>query len=561
MANIPLLPPSPRDVQSHAPAAESRARLSVDQALTAAAGSLPSTPQAGGTFSIDIDEEGGAVVSVSDLPALARLRTLVNSCEVGDSHVIGHQRLAQTASFAWRGVMECFYGELWDPSARRAVVEAAAESGANCYVYGPAADQLTGMAWREPYHGAAAEALVDLTAEAARRGIRSVWRCSPSAPLSPQDALRPSSDGDITDLLRKVESVAELGFDSVLIAFDDIENGLDPASARAYAHDPNPLAAAHADVINRVVGAIGAERVVACPTHYWGASESAYRARFGEALAEGVSVCWTGEAVIPSSISAADAHAVARELGHPLWIWDNYPVNDWDVESITASYFDSVAGLGNAVVPRRLPLAPLTGREGRLGEAAQAYTANAAIGALSGTPALRTALDFAWLGEAYDASTSWRGALRATGAPVEALEIVADAVGPVSGGPGRTPSRLARACGRVLSADQGEQADAIDALALEVDVHIAALNQLKAHPSGFVTALQPWLYELARQCTLSSLSVSALRSEPEGMARWSNALQHALRQPSTTVVASDAGRAVAMFARGVVAGGLPQIPA
>ena len=50
-----------------------------------------------------------------------------------------------------RAVMECFYGPLWQPSSRRGIVQAAAAAGATDYIYGPAADEHTGPAWREPY--------------------------------------------------------------------------------------------------------------------------------------------------------------------------------------------------------------------------------------------------------------------------------------------------------------------------------------------------------------------------------------------------------------------------
>jgi hypothetical protein len=243
-------------------------------------------------------------------------------------------------------------------------------------------------------------------------------------------------------------------------------------------------------------------------------------------------------------------------------VWDNYPVNDWDLNSPTASLLSALPGLDNAVAARRLPLSPLAGRDPELPSVAHIYAANAAVDPVSGMPAMATALDYAWSGPAYRWEDSWASALRATAIPEQALVTLADASGPVLGGPTELASKFARACARVLAAEIIERRDAaLDALDLVIDEHVDALRAVRATGSAFAVEVQPWTQELARQCTLARLAILSIRTDIAERAPISRALQDALAQPSTRTMVSGAGRLLAEYARGLAAGGMPDIPA
>lgn len=518
------------------------------------------TLRPGGGFRITIDSGGRARVQVADQASLARLRLLLEQTRQPISEDDLVLECEQTPSFANRAVLECFYGELWSPDDRDAVIRAAAASGANLFVYGPAADRLTGGGWRDPYCGSPKDNLEQLRTSAHAEGMRGVWRVSPAAPLEPSHAIRVGERHEIEALITKVQAALDLGFDAVLIAFDDIPDGLDVQARALYADAEHPLAAAHASTINAVAAAIGPDRTIACPTSYWGLAPSGYRRQFGEILTPGIPVVWTGPSVISDSIDADDARTVAEELQHPLWIWDNYPVNDWDTDHMGAQ-LAGPEGIGNIMAPRRLPLAPLVGRDRRLAEVATAYGNDLAVDAHTGIPAVRTALDFAWDSASYDPQRSWISALTMSGLDHAALALLGDATGPVSGGGRRQPSGFAAACARTLIASPEERPAALTALKEVIGEHAAAIRSLRNSSGPLVRELRPWLDELGRQCAFATLAARTLGAERPQTGTIPLQLRDALGQPSHVSVASGAGRMLAEFARGIAAAGEPDIPA
>ncbi|MEI3848765.1 MULTISPECIES: beta-N-acetylglucosaminidase domain-containing protein [Microbacterium] len=457
-----------------------------------------------------------------------------------------------------RSVNECFYGERWVPQDRISVLEHAAEAGANAYVYGPSADRRTGGLWRDRYDGVEGEVLADFATAARALGVEPIWRVSPSAPLEPERGMRLTDPEDLAELVGKIDSVFALGFERVLIAFDDLTHGLDAQAAEVFADAAHPLAAAHAAVVRAVGEAVGHHRLIVCPLHYWGAEPSSYRRAFGAGFPAEVPVIWTGRAVISDEITAREAQGVADELGHPLWLWDNYPVNDWDMDGIGADVLHvSAAGLDNLVTPRRLPLAPLRARDAALAGVLQGMGANLALDPWTGIPAASTLLAFAADPVSYDPDLAWRRAVERLDTAPDALAVLADAAGPGSGAPIAAPSSLARACGRVLA--EGPEPGVLHALEEAIASHVDALVTLRARPSRLTWELRPWLVELGRQCHLVSLAVAALRSSGEERGDLVVALRGALLHASTVSVASGAGRALAEYARGMMAGGTPAI--
>lgn len=517
-------------------------------------------PAPGGGFRLRMDADGRTDVHVFDLPSLSRLEHAVGMAAARHDRSDLIQVVEEHAATPWRAVQECFYGERWSSESRAAVLAAATQHGASAYVYGPSADRRTGDLWRELYTGPLREELRAFAAEASARGVRPIWRVSPAAPLQPTAALRPADDEDVSALLKKIDDMLDLGFESVLIAFDDITAGLDAVSAGRFADSRHPLASAHASVVNRVAAHVGAEQVLACPTHYWAPAPSAYRRTFGESLGDGIMVCWTGPAVISDAITTAETVAVAEEVGHDLWLWDNYPVNDWDVLTIGSAGFHGQSGLDNMVTPRRLPLAPLRAREAGLLDAVRGYGANASIDPLSGIPALRTALDFSWSGPRYSADRSWHAALLATGLDLRAMSLLADATGPLAGGVRAGVPLLARACARVLGAEREEWDDALQQLDAVISEHREAIARLRETPGPLLNELRPWLHELARQCTLATLAHRALTGSARDRTALAIELAEALARPSSVAAAIGGARPLAEYARGLVGGGAPELP-
>jgi len=345
--------------------------------------------------------------------------------------------------------MECFYGPRWSTQDRRDVIERVASHGATTYVYGPGADPRTGARWREAYSAKGRDEIANLVEDAHKCGMEVVWRVSPGAPLDRKMAMALSDVDELRTLMRRVHEVVDLGCDRILIAFDDIDGDLDAPTRAAFAHDSHPMAAAQARVLNAVSRELAERgvRMLACPTHYWGVRASSYRYRLGELLEPAVAVCWTGTGVISASISADQVQHVSEQFQHPLWLWDNFPVNDWD-------------GIGtaftNEMTPRRLPLAALRGREPEVASLVAGYGSNSALQPRAGLPAVASALDWAWGPHGYCPDRSLAVALDETGLDRWALEALADACGSVAAG-SRKPGDLASVCAELIAFDCSER--------------------------------------------------------------------------------------------------------
>lgn len=415
-------------------------------------------------------------------------------------------------AFLNRGLMECFYGPHWTPAARAAAVQAIAESGGDLYVYGPAADSRTGEDWRSPYDGPAAEQQNQLIAAADAHGVRAAWRVSPSAPLNRARAMRLGDPDEQTILVdRCLEQVAR-GYRLIVIAFDDVDTEIDPATRARFGRHRHPLAAAQAAVVDRVVEAVaerGAE-VVVCPTHYWGVEPSAYRSWFGAEVRSPVPFWWTGPQVCSESITAEQARRVAEQFQHPLWIWDNYPVNDWTTSELHRQLRPAGSGgLSNDHPTSRLLAGPLDRRDPALAEVVTGYASNG--GAHAGVSRLvgRTALAFARDPDGYRPADAFRQAAEAERLPVRALEAVVAELGstPVSA----TPGALARIAGRLLAAPAGE-ADLTDAETEELDGLASGIGDLGDSDSDVVADLQPWLTELGWATAAVRTAVAVFRS-------------------------------------------------
>lgn len=510
-------------------------------------------------FVLETDGGGGASAAVADQPSAARLALVLDTVDGRSDPPLHGQRLGQTGAIPDRAVLECFYGPLWSEEDRLAVLASAADHGATSYVYGPAADARTGGAWREPYGDAERERLERLVDAAHARGVAVTWRVSPSAPLQRTRAMVMSDDDDMRLLEDRLVDVARLGVDRVIVAFDDIDGELDAATRAAFAEDPDPLAAAHAAVLNRMSRRLAELGVplLACPTHYWGTTMSRYRTRLGELLDQGIATCWTGRAVVSPAVTAEEARAVAQQTGRPVWLWDNVPVNDWDGQGETFT---------NAMRPRRAPLYAVVGRDPALADTLAGYGSNAALGPRTGLPAVVSALDWAWDPVGYQPGASLHRALVETGLDPQALALVADATGPHVAGP-VDAGRLAAACAAVVAAAAGSpgRVSTMAAAQAALVAHRDAARAVAAAEGRLAAELAQWAEALAvgAEAGLSALQVLAAyghdQDAVDGAAPRLREARAAMAGHDVTI-ASGQLTALVELARGLAAGGSPPPP-
>lgn len=529
----------------------------IDSARVALAGK---GPVPGGGFRLEIDSAGSARVSLSDVPSLRRLESVLSgSPELSGSRVGSDfvQVVEERAGVPWRMVLECFYGNLWSHEERLETMLYAVRLGANGYVYGPSADRRTGGLWREFYEGIQEQELSLFVGRARVEGVRTVWRVSPSAPIEPGRAFRFSDSQEISCLLSKVDHVLKIGFDSVLIAFDDLSVPPKADELQKYEGSDSPAASAHAAVINAVADHVGSARVLACPTHYWGTDESVYRRVFSQELNSDIEICWTGPEVISSTITERDILTVEKQYRRAVWIWDNYPVNDWDMAIFASGPHSESTPLDNLVGPRHLPLAPVRGRDRGLLRTS-GYGANGAIGARSGLPALLTCVDLAWCPQAYEASSSWRSTLEMLDLPLSAVDSMSEASAPIIGPGPKDIGSLARACLDLASCNEDMRDQCLENLEAAIARDEEAIHLLRAHPTEFLRDVQPWVDSWARQVSIARNSVLAIKGEDRAEAI--QAITEILKTASPSAMCTGAADVLGQFTLGSVHAGAPELP-
>jgi hypothetical protein len=217
------------------------------------------------------------------------------------------------------GMIEGRFGRIWNEDERGYVVKALAGAGYDFYHYGPKADAALRRQWRISHDAAQTEMLRRLSAQVRASGMRF------GIALTPVGSTHPFDEQTRADLTRRLAEIDAIGVDDLAILFDDLRG------------DMPDLAARQAQVVNFCAAQTRATRVYTCPTYYaddrlldlvFGERPATYLADLGRLLDPGVQVHWTGEEVCSRAIDSAHLERVAGELGRPVCLWDNYPVND-----------------------------------------------------------------------------------------------------------------------------------------------------------------------------------------------------------------------------------------
>lgn len=218
-----------------------------------------------------------------------------------------------------RGVLEGFFGEPWSWEARHDSLPFLVEHGFDLYVYAPKADRNLRGRWADRHPTAVEDALSSFAQAGKDAGI------DVAIGLSPLELFQRWSQDGPTTLLKRVDELRALGITGLGLFFDDMRGDF-PALATTQAAMVAAVRRAHPDL-----------SLWMCPTYYtphdvldrvFGQRPPNYLATLGDELPDDVEVFWTGEKVCSESYTAEHLEHVGAELGRPVAIWDNYPVND-----------------------------------------------------------------------------------------------------------------------------------------------------------------------------------------------------------------------------------------
>jgi hyaluronoglucosaminidase len=308
-----------------------------------------------------------------------------------------------------RGVIEGFYGPSWSDAEIASQLRFYGATKLNTFVYSAKNDPYLRTDWPDLYPADQLSALTRLVMTADDEHVNFVYALSPGLSICYSDPT------DLAELEAKDQQLWDAGVRQFALFFDDISSAFNCAADTAeFGSSPDPLAAAQAYLLNNFVSGFidthpGAKELITVPTDYAGDADSAYRQVWKASLNPNVLVYWTGVGVIPQTITAAQAQATAAEFGHPIVVWDNYPVNDYQ--------------------PTRLFLGPLVGRAADLGTAVAGFTSNPMQEpAASSIPEFTTAA-YTWNPAAYDSApdTAWTAGIASYGGRASsALQVFAD---------------------------------------------------------------------------------------------------------------------------------------
>ncbi|MDI3405481.1 beta-N-acetylhexosaminidase family protein [Streptomyces cavernicola] len=335
----------------------------------------------------------GGTDAAGQFYAVQTLRQLFTRTEDGPSRIAGAS-VSDRPAMPLRGSIEGFYGPPWTHEERLDQMEFLGDVRANTYVYAPKDDPYHREKWREPYPADKLGELADLVERASEHHVRFTFAVSPGTSICYSDP------ADTAALTAKLGALYDIGVRSFSIPLDDISyTKWNCAGDEAEFGAPGRGAAAQAQV--KLLNTVQREFVEAregtnplqmVPTEYGDLTDTAYKETMRSTLDPNVEVMWTGTDVVPPEITNEQAERASELFGRKVFVWDNYPVNDF------------------ARTRGRLLMAPYDKREAGLSAHISGLVSNPMNQESASKPAMFTMLDFAWNDEAYDRDASARQA-------------------------------------------------------------------------------------------------------------------------------------------------------
>jgi hyaluronoglucosaminidase len=398
------------------------------------------------------------------------------------------------------GYGEGYYGKPHSWEDRRYIVEFLASEGLNAYVYAPKSDPYHRDRWREPYPEAELAKFEELARAANGSGVSF---CIAVSPLG----MHFSADDDRRILLYKLQRFLDLGVRDLAILFDDVPDELGEADRGKF----KSLGQAHgatAAWVYRSVAPSGARLAIA-PTHYAGLAATPYLSDLTAELPDEVAVAWTGRYVLCPEITGDEVRQKEAQLGKPVLVWDNFPVNDGPM------------GIW-------CHLGPWLGRDADTLRASFGLFLNGMEQARASMVAVAQLGELVRTGDGFDPYLAWRRACEKVGGPAgEAFFVVAEQMAESVCHPEPAPT-LGRIVERIESLIEAEAQPSSHGTGEIAYVRAALLEELERQRKALVTVrkelagnplleeLAPWLDQMARNLTaMTALSKAWEAARPE----------------------------------------------
>ena len=325
------------------------------------------------TIAIEGTDEVGTYYGVKTLKQLL--------IEESDRNVVPEVYVNDYPTQHVRAVVEGFYGTPWTHQDRLDQFKFYGENKLNMYIYAPKDDPYHRDQWRDPYPQEEMARMQELINTANENKVDFVFAISPGKDIDI------NSEADYKALVDKCESLYDMGVRSFAILWDDI-----------FTDD----GAGQAAIMNRfnaefVKTKEGVKPLITVPTQYWGTSMfngsevKPYTEGFSKNLDKDIEVMWTGEHVIPESVTLEDAEKVNSLYGRKMLLWWNYPVTDYKVD--------------------KLALGPIYNLGNDLATKIGGFIINPMEFAEASKISIHTGADYAWNTEAYNYDKAWDNAI------------------------------------------------------------------------------------------------------------------------------------------------------
>lgn len=282
----------------------------------------------------------------------------------------------------YRGVVEGFYGTPWSQADRLSQLKYYGQIKANTYIYGPKDDPYhSSPNWRKPYPPKEAENIKTLVKAANQNFVDFVWAIHPGKDIQ-------WTDEDQNNVLKKFESMYDLGVRSFALFFDDISG--EGTKAEKQAGLLNFLNT------NFVEKKGDVKPLILTPTDYnksWaGDGPNSYLKILGKQLDPSIQIMWTGDQVI-ADVTRSTLDWVNQRIRRPALFWWNFPVSDYTRD--------------------HLLLGPSYGLEKDLNSTNMAgVLSNPMEHAEASKPAIFGVADYDWNTSAYDDMAAWKQAIK-----------------------------------------------------------------------------------------------------------------------------------------------------
>ena len=234
---------------------------------------------------------------------------------------------AEAVPIPLRGIVEGFYGTPWTFEDRADILDFCRQNNLNSYIYAPKDDPYHRDKWRKPYPADKLKELRQLVALAKKNRVRFIFAVSPGLDLNYK------SDEDFRLLIRKLDTMYNIGVRDFAIFFDDLKDD------KGNHHESGKN---QAEFLNRVQKNLR-ERykdvapLITVPTEYYyedmvkGGKVKPYTRDFAETLDPRIVVLYTGRGVVCDSITDKELAEVNKIFGREVGVWWNYPVNDYSL--------------------------------------------------------------------------------------------------------------------------------------------------------------------------------------------------------------------------------------